>query len=140
MSKAVDTNVLVRFLLDDGSEQVPVARALFKNETIEIPASVILECEWVLRTAYKIPERQVCEAFVRLLGLDSVYVQDANAVAAATEAHLAGLDFAEALHLYLAGKADELLTFDAEFARRAGRLDDAIPVSIPTVQSTERQS
>lgn len=134
MSKAVDTNVVVRLLIDDGSKQVAAARALFATGTIAISSSVILECEWVLRAVYKISPDAICGAFTALLNMDDVSVADADVVANATEAHRRGLDFADAFHLYSAAKSDELLTFDDDFAKRAKRLTNAIPVRLPEIQ------
>ena len=52
MIVAVDTNILVRFLVADEPEQARRARELFSLNTILIPTTVLLETEWVLRSAY----------------------------------------------------------------------------------------
>jgi len=50
MPRAVDTNVLVRILVDDGTEQADRARQRFVTEEVFVPSSVLLETEWVLRS------------------------------------------------------------------------------------------
>lgn len=52
MMVAVDTNVLVRLLVNDDARQARRARALFEREEIFISPTVLLESEWVLRSAY----------------------------------------------------------------------------------------
>ena len=133
MRKALDTNILVRMFVDDGSKEVPIARAVFKREVVEIPLSVILECEWVLRSAYKFKPASICEALVALLSMENVLVHNEDLVATAIEAHRSGVDFADAISLLLVEGSDELLTFDDDFEKRARRMDHRIPVRIPTL-------
>ena len=131
MPKALDTNIVVRLFVDDGSKEVPVARAVFARETVEVPLSVVLECEWVLRSVYKFNAASICEALTALLSLNNVIVQDPELVAAAIEAHRLGVDFADAFHLLSVEKSDELLTFDDDFEKGAKRMKHLIPVRIP---------
>ena len=131
MPKALDTNIVVRLFVDDGSKEVPIARAVFEHETVEIPLSVVLECEWVLRSVYKFNAASICEALTALLSLNNVIVQDPELVAAAIEAHRLGIDFADAFHLLSVERSDELLTFDDDFEKRARRTNHMIPVRIP---------
>ena len=139
MRKAIDTNIVTRFLVDDGSKEVPIAREIFRRESLEISSTVILECEWVLRSIYKIKPEAICEGFTALLNLDNVFVHDEDIVAAAVDAHRQGLDFADAMHLFMAEKSDEFLTFDGPFRKIAVRLADALPVRTPTLHSLERK-
>lgn len=131
MPKALDTNVVVRLFVDDGSKEVPIARSVFERETVEIPRTVILECEWVLRSVYKFGPASICEALEALLSLTNVIVQDSEMVAAAIEAHRLGIDFADAFHLLSVERSDELLTFDDDFENRAKRMNHSLPVRIP---------
>jgi len=131
MPKALDTNIVIRLFVDDGSKEVRIARAVFERETVEIPLSVVLECEWVLRSAYKFSAASICEALTALLSLKNVIVQNPDLVFAAIEAHRVGVDFADAFHLLSVEKSDELLTFDDDFKKRAKRMKYTTPVRIP---------
>jgi predicted nucleic-acid-binding protein len=135
VTKALDTNVVVRLFVDDGSKEVPIARKVFEREQIEIPVTVILECEWVLRSVYKFKTPAICAALDALLGLRNVIIQQENLVIDAVDALRRGVPFADAVHLLTAEKADELFTFDDRFKRRAARIAHAIPVRIPTLNS-----
>src|SRR6185312_5168961 len=98
MPKALDTNIVIRLFIDDGSKEVRIARAVFERETVEIPLSVVLECEWVLRSAYKFSAASICEAVTGLLSVKRGIVPNPGLVIAASEAHRVGVDFADAFH------------------------------------------
>ena len=53
---AVDTNVLIRYLVRDHRKQAEAARALLQSATAERPAyacrEVVVELVWVLERAY----------------------------------------------------------------------------------------
>jgi len=133
--KALDTNVVVRLFVDDGSKEVTIAREVFKRETVEIPLTVILEFEWVLRSVYKFKPPAICNALTALLGVESVFIQHEDLVAQATEAHRAGVPFADAIHLLTVDMSDELLTFDDRFQKRSKRMNNVISVRIPTLMA-----
>ena len=59
---AVDTNIVVRLLTGDDPEQFQRGKGLFEREQVFIPATVILETEWVLRYAYKFPPAEIASA------------------------------------------------------------------------------
>jgi len=52
---AVDTNVLVRFLVRDDAKQAARAAALIQANEIWVCKTVLLETEWVLRSLYGFP-------------------------------------------------------------------------------------
>lgn len=118
---AIDTNVLVRLLTGDDPAQTQRAAALFASNNILIPKTVLLETEWVLRFSYELTPEVVLTAFRKTLGLPQVTVEDAHAVAAALANYEDGMDFADALHLSSATKAESFATFDARLKKRAGK-------------------
>lgn len=82
---------------------------------------MLLETEWVLRSLYGFEDSAIREAFVGLLGLRNVQVEDGAAVAAALALTAHGIEFADALHL--SGRPDQckFVSFDQSFVRRATR-------------------
>jgi predicted nucleic-acid-binding protein len=61
---AVDTNVLVRWLVRDDEQQVALVAALVsgvvdRGEPLAIPCSVSLELDWVLRSRYRLDREAV---------------------------------------------------------------------------------
>lgn len=130
MRRAVDTNVLVRILADNGSEQAKTARGLLSAGTLVVSATVLLETEWVLRSRFKLDRAVRSSLLEGLLKLRTVEVEGRSVVARAISAFAAGMDFADALHLAGSSDCDELVTFDRDFARRAQDAPDAIPVRL----------
>ena len=57
--KAIDTNILIRFLIGDDELQAKKVYAIFKKTELEkkelfVPLLVILEMLWVLESVYEI--------------------------------------------------------------------------------------
>lgn len=113
---AVDTNVLVRCLTLDDPGQVPAAKALLAHsDGVFVAKTVLLELEWVLRAAYKLPRPTIQSALEKLLGLPNLSVENPGQIGQALDGYSRGLDFADAMHL-VASPADEgFFTFDAQF-------------------------
>ncbi len=136
---AVDTNVLARFYVDDGSDpeaarQRPIARRLLtQSAQVFVPLTVVLEFEWVLRAFYGFGVEDFSRVINHLLGLSNVYIEERARVTDALAMLEGGLDFADALHLLASSSCDEFMTFDdRRFARRATRLHTMPPVVVPT--------
>ncbi len=122
---SVDTNVLVRFLVNDNPGQNRRARKLVESGDVRISPTVLLEAEWVLRSLYAQEAGRIHESFRRLLGLPGVLADEPQRVERALAWYDAGLDFADALHLAFAGRGTSFATFDTKLARRARKLHDA---------------
>jgi predicted nucleic-acid-binding protein len=116
---AVDTNVLVRFLVRDDATQADRAQELIRSSEIWISKTVLLETEWVLRSLYDFTPQSLAGALRALAGLGTVFLEDGGAVAKALEWFEQGLDFADALHLASAGNAKQFATLDRKLARQA---------------------
>jgi predicted nucleic-acid-binding protein len=127
---AVDTNILVRFLVRDDAEQAFRANSLIRGNEIWISKTVLLETEWVLRSLYAFQSDSVARALQALAGLRSVSFEDEPGVAKAVDWFRRGLDFADALHLASAGNVDRFATFDRKLAKRAKQLITLKIVSI----------
>jgi predicted nucleic acid-binding protein len=117
---AVDTNVVVRLLVNDDARQGELARRLFESDEVWIGVTVLLEAAWVLESVYEFSTDETVRALRGLLGLPNVRVEDSVAVAAALDATGRGLGLADALHLLRAPEDAEFATFDRGLAK-AGR-------------------
>jgi predicted nucleic-acid-binding protein len=119
---AVDTNIVVRFLVRDDETQATLAASLIHTNEIWVAKTVLLETEWVLRRLYGFTPENVDGGFRTLAGMSTVFLEDEAAVAKALDWFAQGLDFADALHLASAGSAKRFATFDQKLVKRAGRL------------------
>ncbi|MDI6027939.1 type II toxin-antitoxin system VapC family toxin [Corticibacterium sp. UT-5YL-CI-8] len=117
MPRAIDTNILVRILADDGSDQVARARALLAEGDLFVTTTVLLETEWVLRGRYQYNRRQITDLFKGLIRIKELSFAEEASVRSALDSHAKGLDFADALHLALSAGCNEFLTFDREFEK-----------------------
>lgn len=129
---AIDTNVVVRLLANDDPRQAGRAARLLSAGKVLVPATVLLETEWVLRAAYGAERPVIAQALRKFLALPDVVCDQLTAVLQALDAYSAGLDFADAMHLAMAkGTATRFASFDRDLKRRAARLHGAIPVFEP---------
>jgi predicted nucleic-acid-binding protein len=120
--RAVDTNLIVRIFAKDDAEQTARAVAFIDAGDVWIPMSVILEAEWVLRSAYRAAPQKICRLLRSLLGLPGLHVENAEDVSQALDWFEQGMDFADALHLASARHCERLATFDRDFIRAAARI------------------
>jgi predicted nucleic-acid-binding protein len=130
MPRAIDTNVLVRILTDDGSDQVDRARALLGEGDLLVTSGVLLETEWVLRGRYNLDRRQIATLLANLLRLRAVTVADELVVRTALQAYGEGMDFADALHLAASADCSAFLTFDRSLQKREMDLKLSPPVHL----------
>lgn len=114
---AADTNVIVRFLTRDDEAQFEKSVDFFREQTIFIPNTVVLETEWVLRYAYQFKPSQIIHGLQSLFGLVNVHLSNANLLDQALRWYGQGLDFTDALHLASSQQCSNLWTFDQKFAK-----------------------
>ena len=127
---AIDTNIVIRFLTGDDATQADRARRLVESEPVWVSTTVLLESEWVLRRAYRQTRGEGLAQLRAFAGLPHVSLQHPEAVAIAFELALAGMDFADALHLAATPDGQRFATFDEDFvraAREAGRTEVFVP-------------
>lgn len=116
---AVDTDIVVRYLTDDHPLQSARARVLVKTNEVFLSGTVVLECEWVLRSLYRYSPQDVNSALRAFVGIPTVSVENPELVAQALDLAEKGFDFANALHLAAAADCETFATFDQKFAKRA---------------------
>ncbi len=117
---ALDTNILVRLLVNDDPVQAEIARDLMKHpDGIFISKTVLLELEWVLRQVYQVDKKTLVAGLTRLLGLPNATIEGVAQVARAMQDFSKGMDFADALHLASTRGEMVTYTFDKKFAKLA---------------------
>ena len=124
--RALDTNVLARFFVDDdddaqAAKQRPAAVAAL-SERAFVSVMVLLDLEWVMRGFYELPTSDISRVLRGLAGIEHVTLEDRGAVLEAVDAFDKGLDFADALHLARSSRTSGFATFDQRLARRANGL------------------
>ena len=127
--RAVDTNVVVRYLTGDDPEQGARARDVFRAGQVFVSTTVLLESDWVLRSAYGFTATEVAAALRALAGLPGIAVENPVLLGQALDRTARGMDFADALHLGAAARCESMLTFDQRFIRAAA--DSPVSVREP---------
>ena len=115
----VDTNVLLRFLVQDGSEQSRQAtQFLSSQETFFITTIVLAEIVWALKRCYQWERREIFILLETLLEATNLVFEDEDAVSHATLAFRNGGDWADHLIQAKCKKhhCTSLATFDRKFA------------------------
>ena len=128
----LDTNVLVRYLVEDDPDQAARAREVIEGRcTAEAPGFVnrIVLCElvWVLESCYATPAAAIADTIEKLLRTAELEIDAPEAAWFALAAYRRGAtDFADALigRLNTAAGCDGIATFD----RGAARLTDFLRV------------
>ena len=124
---AVDTNVIVRYLVADDPGQAEAARLLLEQLTPDTPGficrEVVIEVAWVLERSYRFPRTRIAEALMDLAASDSLAVENAeDVVAAAHRYRQGGVGFSDLMILAAAERAGvlPLYTFDRRLGRMRG--------------------
>ena len=126
---ALDTNVLVRFLVQDDAKQGLLARELIrstlaKGEPLFVPVTVMLELEWVLRSNFGFDKAQIILTLASLLAASELSFESEQSVEVALELFRQNkADFSDCVHIAISHSAGmtPMWTFD----RAASKVDGA---------------
>jgi predicted nucleic-acid-binding protein len=122
MRIAVDTNILVRYIVDDDPAQADKAERLLKQaDRIFVSDIVLCEVVWVLEHTYRL-DRHAIVAALRKVAEQPGIEMDLAIFEAGLAMLAGGADFADGvvLHRAMQAKCDRVATFDRRFARKAG--------------------
>jgi predicted nucleic acid-binding protein len=117
--RAIDTNVVVRFLTRDDEAQWKRANTLLETEVVMLGVTVLLETAWVLRSRYGYQQARVVDALERFVRLPNVRLEHERRVVVAFGLVAHGLSLADALHLAMAEGCEAFVTFDERLAKGA---------------------
>jgi len=123
----LDTNVLVRYIMQDDARKSALATRLVESLSVESPGFVplvsVVELAWVLSLAYALDRGQVVQAVESLLRTKEIVVERAEIVWKALRVfRSANADFADCLIERSAAVAgcDRTMTFDRGAAKSCG--------------------
>jgi predicted nucleic-acid-binding protein len=122
MIAALDTNVLVRFLVGDDPAQEKKAHAVFaKAKKIVIPTVVFCELSWVMSAVYKQPGGVIANAMRGILNIGNVEAKT-DEIEAGLKMLDDGGDFADGVIAYtggvMAGEPSTFVSFDKRAVRQ----------------------
>ncbi len=125
---SLDTNVLVRYIVQDDPSQLAAAKRLIsrcvaEGSTLFLPVTVVLELEWVLRSSFEFGKDDVLTTLSSLFSAAELTFESERALEVALQLFRKGsADFADCLHVALATQAGEqpLWTFDKSASKIGG--------------------
>jgi predicted nucleic-acid-binding protein len=123
----LDTNVLVRYIMQDDAKQSPKATRLVESLSSEnpgfVPVIVIVELFWVLSSCYDLKREQLSAALDALLRTKELVIDRAEQVLLATRAYgRSTADFPDCLIERISSHAGcaQTMTFDSGASKLAG--------------------
>jgi predicted nucleic-acid-binding protein len=124
----VDTNILVRFFVQDDPPQAERSLRFLAARSADDPGLVnhVVLCEfvWVLENTYRLPRGRIFDALEVIMRSDRLKVTEPQDAWAALYEYQDGADFADALIATVNRRlgCEHTATFDRKAARRPGFL------------------
>ena len=96
--RALDTSVLARWLLNDDPKQSAIAEQVLAQR-VWVSQTVMLELGWVLFKALQLPRPVVAAMLQQIVELDTVEVENCDALDWAISRFQRGADWADMIHI-----------------------------------------
>jgi predicted nucleic-acid-binding protein len=123
----LDTNVLVRYIMQDDVRQSSLATKLIEGLSVDAPGFItlvsVIELTWVLESAFELNRSQIVEVFQRIMSVDVFKVDRVGIVASALRIYAnSKADFADCLIERFSAHAGcaKTMTFDRHAAKTGG--------------------
>jgi len=123
----LDTNVIVRYIMQDDAKQAAKANALIERLTAEEPGFItltsVVELVWVLSSCFDLSRAQIAQALDVLLHSKQLLIDQPEHVTRAARMYATGnADFADCLIERTAAAAgcEMTMTFDLSASKTAG--------------------
>ncbi|MBB4153869.1 putative nucleic-acid-binding protein [Sphingomonas jinjuensis] len=128
--RAVDTNILVRWITRDDDRRSLVADTVMR-EPVMISLTVLIELVWVLGgRKYGLARGAIVEILREVMKTDTITIERHAGVSWCVDRYAQGADFADMIHLIAARGATGFVTFEYDLADDAGV---ASPLPIETL-------
>lgn len=120
----LDTNVIVRFLLEDNENQLKVVNNYFERAKkglikLKLPLFILIETDHILRTFYNVPKSEIIDKLSKILSISYVEVlQREIIIKALTLYGTHAVDFVDCV-LFAKAKDEnaKILSFDQDFKK-----------------------
>lgn len=130
--KAIDTNVLVRYIVADQPDQTRTAEQVI-SAGVAIPLTVLLETGWVLQSRYGFDRARLSDTVDRLFDVHSIRIENEASARQSIAVFRSGADWADAIHLAASIAYGTFVTFDRKLAKAT-----KTPIPIELAQLSKR--
>jgi predicted nucleic-acid-binding protein len=108
----IDTNYIVRYLVNDNEEMADIAEELILNKELFIANEILAEVVYVLLGVYEVSREEVANQLLELISFENITTSNAKVISNTFEIFKSkNLDFVDCL-LCAYSEDDEIVTFD----------------------------
>jgi len=108
----VDTNYIIRYLVDDNIEMADIAEEILTTKNVFISNEILAEVVYVLFGVYKISKIDISNRLLELIDFENISVSNMKVIKQTFELFKTkNLDFVDCL-LCAYSNQDEIITFD----------------------------
>jgi predicted nucleic-acid-binding protein len=118
---SLDTNILLRYILDDSEHLSPAASALIEENQCYVPLLAFAEAGYVLTSFFKASKSEVLTFANHLLHTANIAFEHELRIPIALKAYESGVDWFDAMLWCAAPPTQPLATFDKKFKNAAAR-------------------
>lgn len=118
----IDTNILLRYALNDNVKLSAKAKEIIEGNTCYVPLLALAEMGFVLGSIYEASPAEVTAYAKRLMQQKNLRFEHESRVLQALAGVDAGVDWFDALLWVAAPKQNEFVTLDKKFANKATKL------------------
>lgn len=125
---ALDTNILLRYALDDHAKLSPIAKSMLEERDCFVPLLALAEAGYVLQSLYKASSTELLAFANALLETPRLRFESEERLPVALAGFKAGIDWFDAMLWAACPVTHRLATLDRKFARKAATLNWQPPV------------
>ena len=119
----IDTNVILRYLLNDHKRFSPIAKAFMQDvakgiKKAELQSVVIVECVYVMEKFYEIPKNEIVDKLSRILNIKGIVNADKSAILdALVKYENSSADIVDCMLAAKSSPQSVIVSFDKDFKR-----------------------
>jgi len=116
----LDTNYILRYLVNDNAKMAEIAEDAILNKNVYISNEVLAEVIYVLEGVYHVNKDEIVSVLLKLISQSNIAMQDKYFMGEVLEIFkIKNLDFVDCL-LCVYSRVDEILTFDKKLQKCIG--------------------
>jgi predicted nucleic-acid-binding protein len=119
----IDTNVILRYLLDDHKRFGPKSKAFMQNlakgeKKAELPSVVVVECVCIMEKFYEIPQKEIVDKLGRILNIKGIVNPDKSEILdALVKYQNSGADIVDCILAANSSPQRVIVSFDKDFKK-----------------------
>jgi len=122
--KIIDTNIVLRYLLNDHEELSKKAVEIITTGEALILSQVVAEVVYVLKGVYNLERQEIVEALMSVVKMDNIHFENEDIInLALSEYASTSLDFVDTILIgYRKIEGREVITFDKKLNKRLAEI------------------